>query len=602
MSSLLKIENVSVGYGKNQVLKNVNAEIDNKGSIHALIGPSGIGKCFAPNTQVLMYDGTIKFVQDIIAGDSLMGPDSRPRVVLALGHGYDEMYDIVPVKGEIHRVNSAHILALMETQTAIGGRCNNPIEISLADYKKTNIWFKARTKLYRTGVKFFEKIIELDPYVLGLWLGDGHSDGARITSQDVEVVDGLYEYAAAIGGEVSVGKSSGKVNNYNVNGRWGRGISTESKLRAINVLNNKHIPHNYKANSEKIRLEILAGLMDSDGSLTSGNCFDFSSKNEQLADDVAYIARSLSLAAYVKPCVKSCQTGASDFYWRVIISGNIEIIPTRIERKKAQLRRQIKNVLYTGFKIESAGYGEYYGFQLDGDGLFLLGDFTVTHNTTLFRTISGLDSPTTPGRIMTGKVTLNGFDRPVHPGEVGVVAQSYPLFEHRTVFGNLMLAARRNEKNEKAAHDKVIASLANFELGDKSGSYPCELSGGQRQRCSIIQQMLSSQHFILMDEPFSGLDPVMKEKTIKLIQKVANTDDFGAIILTTHDIQAAIAVADQIWVFGRDCDATGCKIPGAYIVKQYCMAEHGIVAGSANEFSPQFIQLVQEIKGIFNRL
>ena len=67
--------------------------------------------------------------------------------------------------------------------------------------------------------------------------------------------------------------------------------------------------------------------------------------------------------------------------------------------------------------------------------------------TQLFRIIAGLNKPTS------GRVTINGENQPVVAGEVGVVSQNYPLFEHRTVMSNLMLSARQKEKNEKAAHD-----------------------------------------------------------------------------------------------------------------------------------------------------
>jgi polar amino acid transport system ATP-binding protein/sulfate transport system ATP-binding protein len=100
--------------------------------------------------------------------------------------------------------------------------------------------------------------------------------------------------------------------------------------------------------------------------------------------------------------------------------------------------------------------------------------------TTLFRIIAGLHAPTS------GRVTVNGFDRPVRAGEVGVVAQSYPLFEHRTVLGNLMLGAKKKEKDAKVARDKVMEMLNEFGLADKYNLYPAQLSGGQRQRCAII--------------------------------------------------------------------------------------------------------------------
>src|ERR1700735_53378 len=78
--------------------------------------------------------------------------------------------------------------------------------------------------------------------------------------------------------------------------------------------------------------------------------------------------------------------------------------------------------------------------------------------TTLFRIIAGLLKPTS------GRVVLDSLDRPVLPGEVGLVAQDYPLFAHRTILGNLMLGAIKKEKNPKIAKDKVMAMLAEFGL------------------------------------------------------------------------------------------------------------------------------------------
>lgn len=73
----------------------------------------GTGKCHAKDTPIIMYDGTIKMVQDVKVGDLLMGDDSTPRRVLSLASGYDDMYDVIPIKGEKYTVNSEHILSLI---------------------------------------------------------------------------------------------------------------------------------------------------------------------------------------------------------------------------------------------------------------------------------------------------------------------------------------------------------------------------------------------------------------------------------------------------------------------------------------------------------
>ena len=167
---------------------------------------------------------------------------------------------------------------------------------------------------------------------------------------------------------------------HSITGRRGAGNSMHTRLRKLGVLNNKHIPAHYLQNSREVRLAVLAGLIDSDGNMQYGG-YEIATVSEQLKNDILYLSRSLGLAAYSqeKPNMKR-QT------FRISINGNLEDIPCLLPRKQAKKRQQIKNVLHTGCKIESIGPGDYYGFELSGpDRLFLLGDFTVTHNTTIAR-------------------------------------------------------------------------------------------------------------------------------------------------------------------------------------------------------------------------
>ena len=141
----------------------------------------------------------------------------------------------------------------------------------------------------------------------------------------------------------------------------------------------KFIPDIYKQAAINDRLDLIAGLLDTDGSLTHG-CFDFISKSKVLAHDLAFVCRSVGLAAYVRHCRKGCQTGAIGDYYRVCISGNTEIIPCKITRKAATQRLQKKDALVSAFRVESEGPGLFYGWQLSGNGRYLLDDFTITHN------------------------------------------------------------------------------------------------------------------------------------------------------------------------------------------------------------------------------
>lgn len=597
---LLRIEGVSKSYGDKLVLKQVSATIKDikvpgkvTGQIVGFIGPSGIGKCLGAGTPVLMYDGSVVPVEDVQPGDLLMGPDSEPREVQNLSRGIGKLYEVTPVKGMPYVVNEQHILAVVDGTT----KQLIKREISVADYLKKSKWFKQQCRGYRTAIAFQNREVPIEPYFLGLWLGDGHSANTRISTADPEIVEFLQHFANMTGAKLSKIETGDSIcGMYCIHNDWGREGSLLRGLRDLGVLRNKHIPMSYKINGRYVRRHLLAGLMDTDGEyLKSANCFTFTSALQHLAEDVAFIARSLGLAAYVQPFIGSCHYKGrkiSGLYFKVIISGNVDMIPTRIARKRPRKRQQAKNALHTGINIKEYGTGQYFGFELSGDGLFVLGDFTVAHNSTLFRIMAGLEKPSS------GRVVLDNQDHPVEAGQVGVVAQNYPLFAHRTVYSNLMLAAKKGGKGMA----DVINYMTGFDLMDCPGKYPAQLSGGQRQRCAILQQVLCGQSVILYDEPFSGLDPIAKRKTEGLIQKIANLTEVSTAVIVTHDIRAAIAVSDHLWLLGRGRDAEGKVVPGAYIVETVDLIARDLAWHPDIRTTLEFAQAVVEIEQKFVNL
>jgi ABC-type nitrate/sulfonate/bicarbonate transport system ATPase subunit len=218
---------------------------------------------------------------------------------------------------------------------------------------------------------------------------------------------------------------------------------------------------------------------------------------------------------------------------------------------------------------------------------------------TLFRAMSGLIKPTT------GTVFIHdedGTKRPVKAGDVGVVAQDFPLFNHLTVIDNILMAAKVRTKN--AAERKTLAEgyLTSFGLADRAEVYPHQLSGGQRQRVSIIQQVVSCGHMLLMDEPFSGLDVLRKEEVQHLITRIAAAHERNSIVITTHDISAALAIADTVDVLGRERDVNGAIIPGARVLYRYNLMDMGITWRPENHLLPQFSELEREIKARFHEI
>lgn len=345
---------------------------------------TGGGKCLGKGTPVLLADGRTKLVEDITVGEQLLGPDGSARNVLSLARGREKMYRIVPVKGEPFICNESHILSLVRTRRVAGGDDGQIVNISVREYLTKSERWKHLHKGWRASMVEFPASnirlhADLPPYLLGLWLGDGDSDGPRFTTADTETEQYLRGYAAGRGFTVSEQPAGGRSKSYGIANNWKAG-NLRSILRKKGLLGNKHIPHEYKTASAMERLEILAGLMDTDGHLHHSG-YDYISKVRTLAEDVAWVARSVGLAAYVKEAWKSCNGGPKALYWRVSISGDCSHIPCRIPYKKAAPRAQKKDVRRFGFTVEALEEDAYYGFELDGDKLFLLGDFTVTHNT-----------------------------------------------------------------------------------------------------------------------------------------------------------------------------------------------------------------------------
>lgn len=345
-----------------------------------ICAPTG---CHAPGTLILMADGSAKPVEKIRVGDHVMGHDSRPRTVLELHTGIDEMFRIVPVKGEPFTVNGDHVLAVKVTND--GSRHAGSIEtITVRDWLRASKTYRHTRKLFRVAVDFpAAQPLPIDPYMLGVLLGDGSlGHGITVTKPDAEIWQAAREFADGYGIAVNDVTCGGRCPTFSLVTARGRPNHLRAQLRELGLLGTssgtKFIPQVYKTASREYRLQLLAGLIDTDGSLGNGY-YDFVSKSRRLADDVAFVARSVGLAAYVKPCLKSCGDFTGE-YFRVSISGHCDMIPCRVERKKCPPRRQVKDVLVTGFHVEPAGVGVYYGFECDGDHLYVLGDFTVTHN------------------------------------------------------------------------------------------------------------------------------------------------------------------------------------------------------------------------------
>lgn len=394
--------------------------------------------CHGRDTPVLMFDGSIKMVQDVVVGDLVMGPDSAPRKVMKAHAGIGQMYRVLPKRGKAFTVNGEHVLSLKTTRALGSKKRKNVVvtNITVNEVLARGQTFIKNSFLYRAGVDFKHSPVPIDPYFLGLWLGDGTHCAPSITSADPETAAYLTKFTSRYPQLclVVTPKPNNKASNYRLSlkssvphpkkqfgsGDWRRNPITDA-LRSIGVWRNKHIPQRYLVNDRETRLQVLAGLLDSDGHLDrrDGNKgFSIITNRPKLAANIEFLARSLGFATYAKIVVKkNTLTGASGKYHQMQIAGDVSEIPTKLSRKRAAPRvaiksngRGTKDVLRTGYAIEPIGYDEFFGFTLDGDHLYLLDDFTVTHNSGKGSSLSRAADPESPYHGMIP-----------HAGQVGVV-------------------------------------------------------------------------------------------------------------------------------------------------------------------------------------
>lgn len=213
---------------------------------------------------------------------------------------------------------------------------------------------------------------------------------------------------------------------------------------------------------------------------------------------------------------------------------------------------------------------------------------------TLFEVIAGLRKPT-KGFVQTFDPAQNMLV-PSRTGLVGMVYQSYELFPFLTVRAQLELGASKGALQGAEATEKVDFYLQHFRLKEHARKYPNQLSGGQRQRLAIAQQLLCSNMLLLMDEPFSGLDPLIKNSICELIADVAQLDELMTILIVSHDIEPTLSIADTVWLLGKTEDGS------ATIVENINLLERGLCWRKDIREDPEFRDLVFNVTKRFAEL
>jgi len=209
---------------------------------------------------------------------------------------------------------------------------------------------------------------------------------------------------------------------------------------------------------------------------------------------------------------------------------------------------------------------------------------------TLFKALTGLLKPTSGQVLITDFSTVDKSDaKQVSEGDIGFVDQKYTIFRHKTVYQICQYALRKSTLSKPEKEALIKEYLTDWGLMEHKDKYSGELSGGQRQRTAIIEQMLTSKHFMILDEPFSGLDVGNIEKVKESFGRILAADEYNTIIFSTHDIRLAVELADSIYIVGFPEGVTDYST----IVKHYDLKAMGL---AWEPYGNGHRQVVTEIK------
>lgn len=355
-----------------------------KGGQHsALIAARGKGKML-PNSTIVYTPNGYKVWKDIHPGDYLYGDNGRPTKVLEeFNHKSKPIYKLTLKDGRTAYAGLEHLwtikygnkLITVDTQwiiengfgkRTIKGKCHKPIEC------------KAFLPINK-AIEIPYKEVSIDPYLLGLILGDGclgyaNSKGVLFSStvKDQKTYEKLLNT---------------KIREYKNSNCFIESANIKNKLIELGLYktksDNKFIPDIYKYNSKEVRLEILKGLMDTDGSAFSSG-IEYISKSKQLAEDVLWIGRSLGIRGTLNSKFVKYKDEIKEYFRvRFITTETIFKLPRKIEKIKQRNSNYLKNqenyVAITS--IEYSHNEDAKCVIVDNDShLFLMNDFIVTHN------------------------------------------------------------------------------------------------------------------------------------------------------------------------------------------------------------------------------
>ncbi len=427
-------------------LRRVNTPIEKSGKLvqPRKLHPTQWGiicpcECFDPETPILLWNGAVMKAKDIRVGDRLIDDNGNQVRVKSTCSGFKTMYEVVPEKKNFlpHTVTDNHILTLKaRNHTRNPNKSSNKFKYRFFDKESLSYVYKSfdnekdldafksqiddvvditiekflslpldvQKELYlfkSAGINWEYKEVALDPYILGMWLGDGLSTGYGFVTADMELLDKWIEWGKKNDATVKHCRRYQYTLSSTINNTQS-GISCNKTEKAplkkllekYDLVKNKHIPLDYLVNDRKTRLAVLAGLIDTDGSVRANGHevrITQGEANYQIIYDAEFLARSLGFSCHMSDGVCSYTVDGEKRrrpYKELTITGQyLYEIPTVLQRKKLNMFenptsvKKCSSYLQSSFKLVKKDIQPFVGWQLDGNGRFLLSDMSIVHNT-----------------------------------------------------------------------------------------------------------------------------------------------------------------------------------------------------------------------------
>lgn len=382
------------------------AEQTNKGL--CMFGTRGFSKALRDDEKLLYEDNSWRNIGDAKTGDKIFGADGKLTNILGVyPQGEVDLYKVTLLDGREVVCCDEHLWQVYDFQAR---RVRTlPLKELLNSYKyirnytgnkyKNGIPRKAEVYNYYIPqsecMEFSEKHLDLEPYYLGLWIGDGTSASTAITTVDEEI----HSYIKKIADTHNLTITTQQEITHHISSGEGVGLPRGrnpilNKLKEYNLINNKHIPKVYLESSKEQRFELLRGLLDSDGTISKAGQISFTQSNENLILQVRELVLSLGLSCKLDKIVTNyvLKNGELAESWVLIIYTGEDIF--KLTRKRDRIVGDRKNNKFNRthtsiVNIEKVKSGKATCIRVDNeDKLFVTTNYVVTHNSTMISSLT----------------------------------------------------------------------------------------------------------------------------------------------------------------------------------------------------------------------